>query len=144
MKSASAERSAASGVTFARRVFTVAAMYGILVLAPQYFMEGKVGRDFPPPITHPEHFYGFIGVALAWQVLFLVIARSPLRYRPVMLVGVLEKLAFGLPAIVLHIRGRLAAAVLGAGLIDLTLAVLFIASYRATAHAAPAEELRGR
>jgi len=59
-------------VTFARRVFAAAGIYGVLVLAPQYFMEGRIGRDFPPPITHPEHFYRFIGVALAWQVLFLV------------------------------------------------------------------------
>lgn len=54
---------------FARRVFTGAAVYGLAVLLPQYFMEGRVGRDFPPPITHPEHFCGFIGVAFAWQVL---------------------------------------------------------------------------
>ena len=54
---------------FAKRVFFIAAVLGVIVLAPQYFMEAKVGRDFPPPITHPEHFYGFIGVALAWQML---------------------------------------------------------------------------
>jgi hypothetical protein len=66
-------------------------VYGLLVLGPQYFMEAKVGRDFPPPITHAEHFYGFIGVAFAWQVLFIVIARDPVRYRPVMLVATSQK-----------------------------------------------------
>ena len=35
-------------MTFARRVFRIAAVYGVLVLAPQYFMEERVGRDFPP------------------------------------------------------------------------------------------------
>jgi len=119
-------------VIFARRVFLVAAVYGVLVLAPQYFMEGAVGRDFPPPITHPEHFYGFIGVALAWQVLFFMIAADPVRFRPAMLAGILEKLAFGVAAIVLFAQGRLAAVVLGAGLIDLVLAALFLAAYRAT------------
>ena len=117
---------------FARRVFLIAAVYGVLVLAPQYFMEAKVGRDFPPPITHPEHFYGFIGVALAWQVLFVIIARDPVRYRPVMPVAVLEKLGFGVAAVVLFAQGRLHAAVLGAGLIDLVLAALFIAAFRLT------------
>jgi hypothetical protein len=127
-----------AGVTFARRVFWVAAVYGILVMAPQYFMEARVGRDFPPPITHPEHFYGFIGVVLAWQVLFLVIANDPVRYRPAMLVAVLEKLAFGPACIVLFSLGRLAFPVLVAGLLDLVLAVFFIASYRATpGHRAP-------
>ena len=119
-------------MSFARRVFLTAAVYGVLVLAPQYFMEAKVGRDFPPPITHPEHFYGFIGVALAWQVLFVVIARDPGRYRPVMPVAVLEKLGFGIAAVVLFAQGRLHAAILGAGIIDLVLAALFLAAFRLT------------
>lgn len=119
-------------VPFARRVFLIAAVYGVLVLAPQYFMEARIGRDFPPPITHPEHFYGFIGVALAWQVLFVVIARDPVRYRAVMPVAVLEKLGFGIAAVVLFAQGRLHAAVLGAGVIDLVLAALFLAAFRLT------------
>src|SRR5919106_364637 len=84
-----AHRSGGKGIRFATRVFTAAAVYGILVLAPQYFLEDRVGRDFPPSITHPEHFYGFIGVALAWQVLFLIIASDPVRYRPAMLAAIL-------------------------------------------------------
>jgi hypothetical protein len=71
--------SAQRGIAFARRVFTLAGLYGVLVLVPQYFMEDQVGRDFPPPITHPENYYGFIGVALAWQVLFFILARDPVR-----------------------------------------------------------------
>lgn len=125
------------GVVFARRVFRVAAVYGIVVLLPQYFLEGRIGRDYPPAITHPEHFYGFIGVALAWQVLFLLIATDPPRYRPVMLVAILEKLAFGFACAVLYLQGRLAVVTLGAGAIDLVLAALFLASYRATRAAAP-------
>jgi hypothetical protein len=85
-----------------------------------------------PPITHPEHFYGFIGVALAWQFLFVVISRDPVRYRAAMLPAIFEKLAFGVPAIVLFAQERIPAAVLGAGLIDLTLAVLFFVSWRLT------------
>src|SRR5262245_15031758 len=95
-------------VIFARRVFLIAGVYGLLVLVQMYFTEAKLGRDFPPPITHPEHYYGFIGVAIAWQVVFLVIARDPIRYRLVMLPAILEKLAFGLAAVVLFFQGRLA------------------------------------
>jgi hypothetical protein len=125
------------GDAFARLVFRIAAIYGIVVLLPQYFLEDRLGRDFPPPITHPEHFYGFIGVALAWQILFLVIAHDPIRFRPAMLVAVLEKLAFGLACAVLYLQGRLAPATLGAGMIDLALAGLFVASYLAIAGTAP-------
>jgi hypothetical protein len=115
-------------MNFARRVFQVAGIYGIVVLVPQYFMEKQVGRDFPPPITHPEHFYGFIGVALAWQVLFFVIARDPVRYRGAIWPAILEKLAFGLAAIVLFTQDRLPALILGAGIIDLVFAALFFLS----------------
>ena len=125
-------RASGTGLSFARRVFRVAAVYGILVLVPQYFMEEAIGRDFPPPITHPEHFYGFVGVALAWQFAFLLIASNPIRYRPLMLVAILEKLAFGVPCIVLFAQRRLLATVLVAGVIDLALAVLFWISYRRT------------
>lgn len=117
---------------FAQRVFFFAALYGFLALIPQYFMETKIGRDFPPAITHPEQFYGFLGVALAWQLAFLLIARDVLRYRAFMLPAVLEKLAFSVPAIVLYAQGRVHPVVIGAALMDLVFAALFFAAYRAT------------
>lgn len=123
------------GARFAARVFRLAGIYGILVLFPMYFLEERIGRDFPPPITHPEHFYGFIGVALAWQVVFLILARDPVRFRVLMLPAILEKLAFGVPAILLYQAGRIPAATLVAGLIDLVLATCFVVAYRRTAEA---------
>ena len=75
-------------MTFAKRVFFLAGIYGLVVLLPQYFMEERTGRDFPPPVTHPEYFYGFIGVAVAWQIVFLIISRDPVRYRPIMLAAI--------------------------------------------------------
>jgi hypothetical protein len=120
-------------MNFARRVFQVAAIYGILVLLPQYFLEGKTGRDFPPAITHPEYYYGFIGVALAWQMVFLVIARDPVRYRPIMIPAIVEKASFGLAAVALFLLDRLNAQMLGAGVLDLVLGTLFVMAYVRTA-----------
>lgn len=114
---------------FARITFLVAAVYGVLALAPQYFLESYIGRTDPPAITHPEFFYGFIGVALAFQIVFLIISRDPVRYRPLMLASVVEKFSFGIAAVVLYVQGRLSANMLGAGLVDLVLGALFIASY---------------
>jgi hypothetical protein len=122
-------------VRFASRVFRWAGIYGLVTLLPQYALEGQVGLDYPPPITHPEYFYGFVGLALAWQLAFLVIARDPVRHRPLMLVGVVEKLSFGLAAVALFAAGRLATAVLVFGAIDLLLAVLFAHAFRATGRA---------
>ena len=120
---------------FARRVYTVAGIYGLIVMLPQYFLEDRIGRDAPPPITHPEHFYGFIGVVVAWQIAFLVIARDPQRFRMLMPVTVLEKLAFALPVLVLWAQGRVAASVLPFAALDLLLGVLFLASYLRTREA---------
>jgi hypothetical protein len=116
-------------MTFARRVFFVAGLYGILILPPQYFLAEKVGRDFPPAITHPEFYYGFIGVALAWQVLFFIIAKDPVRYRLAMLAAVIEKVTFGAATAILYTQGRLAAQMLMAGMIDLAFAVLFVIAF---------------
>jgi hypothetical protein len=117
---------------FARRVFTGAGIYGLIVMLPQYFLASRIGRDTPPAITHQEYFYGFIGVVVAWQLVFLAIGREPARYRPLMLVGVLEKLAFGVPVIILFAQGSLPGSVLFFGLLDLTLGALFLASWRLT------------
>lgn len=114
---------------FARYVFYIAGIYGILALAPMYFLETRTGEDFPPAITHAEYYYGFIGVALAFQIVFLIIARNPLKYRTMIIPSVIEKFSFAIAAIVLYLQNRLAAMMLGAGLIDLALGVLFVASY---------------
>ncbi len=114
---------------FARYVFAVAGIYGLLSLVPMYFLEDQIGRDAPPAITHPEYFYGFLGVAIAWQILFLLVAREPLRLRPVMPAAVVEKFSFGIACLILYAQGRLALLVLGFGGFDLLLGVLFIASY---------------
>ena len=124
-------------MTFAKRVFLGAAIYGLVVLLPQYFLEDRTGRDFPPAITHPEYYYGFVGVAVAWQIVFVLISRDPVRYRPIMLAAIVEKASFGLPAIVLYLNGRLSGQMLAAGLIDIALGVLFVIAYRRTGSVNP-------
>ncbi len=117
---------------FAKIVFFVAGIYGLLILAPIYFMEGRIGRDLPPAITHPEYFYGFLGAGLAWQVLFLLLSRDPVRYRPIILPSVLEKVSYGIALIVLFSQNRLAPSVLAIGSLDWLFAFLFLAAYFTT------------
>ena len=119
---------------FARRVFLIAGVYGLIVLLPMYLLEEKTGRDFPPPITHPEFYYGFIGVAVAWQVLFLILSRDPIRYRPMMIPSILEKASFGIPAVILYLQQRISTFTLAAGLVDSFLGVLFVLAYLKTAN----------
>lgn len=114
---------------FAAIVFRVAAIWGILVLTPLYFMFDLIGRKDPPPITHPAFFYGFVGAALAWQVTFFVIAADPVRYRAMMIPSVLEKFSYGIAVVMLVTQGRLNPSDLAFGVADLVLGVLFVISY---------------
>jgi hypothetical protein len=117
---------------FAKIVFRVAAIWGFWVLTPLYFMFDLIGRNDPPAITHPGFFYGFVGIALAWQFVFVIIATDPVRYRPLMIPSILEKLAYCAPVIVLVLRGRMHRSDLVFGCADLALGALFVISYLKT------------
>ena len=80
-------------------------------------------------------FIALVDRTIALEAAFLVIARDPVRFRPLMVPAVLEKAAFGLPAIALFAVGRISGQVLAFGLIDLALGVLFVVSYVRTAQA---------
>jgi hypothetical protein len=56
----------------ARWIFGMAGVYGLVLLVPLYFLEDRIGQDAPPAITHPEFFYGFVGLGVAWQIAFYV------------------------------------------------------------------------
>jgi hypothetical protein len=114
---------------FSKIVFWVAGIWGVIVLTPLYFMFDVIGRNDPPPITHPGFFYGFVGTALAWQIVFFFIARDPERHRPLMIPSVLEKLGYGGAVVVLVLQGRMHASDLVFAGADLLLGLLFAVSY---------------
>jgi len=123
---------------FARIVFRVAGVYGVLVITPLYFLFDRIGRENPPPITHPAFYYGFVGVALAWQLAFLVISTEPARYRLVMLPSIFEKVSVGGAIVVLVLQGRTAPTDLVFGSIDLLFGLLFLLAFFKTRAVAPA------
>jgi vacuolar-type H+-ATPase subunit I/STV1 len=114
---------------FAKIVFRVAGIWGLAVLTPLYFMFDLIGRNDPPPITHPGFFYGFVGVALAWQIAFIFIATDPARYRPLMIPSVLEKVSFAAPVIILVLQGRMHKSDLAFVYTDLLFGLLFVIAY---------------
>jgi hypothetical protein len=117
-------------VNTARRIFLIAGIYGLAVIVPPYFLEGRIAREHSPAITHPEHYYGFLGVTLAWQIAYLVIASDPLRYRPLMLVGVVAKWSFAAAVAVLWWQQRVSGPVLGFATVDFVFGLLFLAAFR--------------
>lgn len=123
---------------FAKIVFWIAFVWGILILTPLYFMFNTIGRQDPPPITHPAFYYGFLSTALSWQFAFLVIARDPVRFRWMMLPSTLEKFGYGISLITLYLQRRLHASDLTFGVVDLLFAVLFIVAFFQTSPLAEA------
>ena len=119
-------------MSFARWVFRIAGVYGIVAIAPLFFLEEWTGRKMPPPINHPEYFYGFAGVTLAWQIAFLVMSLDPPRYRLMMIPAIVEKFSFAIAAAVLLVQDRLPLLMLGGAIVDLILGVLFVAAFVAT------------
>ncbi len=117
---------------FAKWVFRIAGTIGLLQIVPLYFYEAQLAIDMPPALTHPEYYYGFAGVTLALQIAFLVIGSDPLRYRPLMLVAILEKASFVITAFWLLSQDRLPTIILTASLFDLTYGIFFVAAYFAT------------
>ena len=117
---------------FAKWVFILAGIYGILVLVPLYFREMTIGQDYPPAITHPEYFYGFIGTALACQLLFLLIASDPKRYRLMMLPAIAEKAAFAVPVPILYMQQRVPTITFCFSLVDVVLGLLFVVAFLVT------------
>lgn len=116
-------------ILLSRRLFTAAGIYGLLALLPMYFLGDLVARLMPPAFNHPEFFYGFVGVAVAWQMVFLVIGRDPVRFRPLIPAALVEKFSFAGCAVVLIARGNFPAPLIPAAAIDALLGILFAVAF---------------
>ena len=88
-----------------------------------------IGRLHPPPITHPDFFYGFIEVAIVWQVAFLVIGRDPVRFHMMMVPAMLEKFVYVPSLSVLFVQGRLRGSEFVVAAPDFVLGLLFALSF---------------
>ena len=119
-------------MNFGKIVFRVAAIWGVLIITPLYFLFDLIGRKDPPAITHPAFFYGFVGLALAWQIAFFVIGGDPVRYRPLMIPSIFEKFSYGTAVVVLVLQNRMKPSDLVFAATDVLLGVLFIVAYLKT------------
>lgn len=114
---------------FPRLVFLIAGIWGLIVIVPGFFGERMISAQDPPAITHPEYYYGFFGVALAWQIGFLIIAADPARLRPLIAAAIVEKLVYAVAVAVLFASGRVASLIAISAAIDLLFGVLFAIAY---------------
>ena len=114
---------------FAKVVFWIAGIWGVLILTPLYFMFDAISRNDPPPITHPGFYYGFVSVGLAWQFVFFVIARDPVRFRMMIIPSMIEKFGYGASLLVLYFQQRIHPSDLVFAGVDMLLGVLFLLAF---------------
>ena len=117
---------------FARIVFIGAGVWGVVVLIPLYFLFDISGRQYAPPTDYPHFFYGFVSVAMAWQIAFLMIGSNPARFRALMIPSVIEKLGWVVTLAVLHSQARISTLDASAAVPDMLLGILFIAAFAKT------------
>ena len=104
-----------------RIIFAAAAVWGFIAVVPGLF--GDAG-------PRPEYYYGFLGLALVFQLIFVMIALDPARFAPLIPIAVLEKLAFFLPVSLLYAQGRVAMGpVFVGGMVDGLLMLLFLLAW---------------
>jgi hypothetical protein len=117
---------------FARVVFLGAGIWGIAILTPLYFLFDTIGSQHASPITYPQFYYGFTGVAMAWQFAFIVIGWDPIRFRLMMIPSMAEKLIYGLTMGILYSQGRMTFAELSPVFPDLLICALFAVAFAKT------------
>lgn len=114
---------------FAKVVFAIAGIWGILVTLPLYFSYDYIGRRSPPAITHPEFYYGFVGVTFTWQFVFLLIGTNPARYRAIIIPAIVEKCSYVLANLTLLANHSMSTSQALPSTTDLALAILFIIAF---------------
>ena len=114
---------------FAKVVFVCAGIWGIGVLTPLYWLVDVSGRRYGVPTEYPQFYYGFLSVAMAWQIAFLIIGSNPARFRMLMIPAILEKLGYVVLLTVLYHQARVTWADAQAAVPDFALAILMMLAF---------------
>jgi len=103
--------------------FLIAGIFGLMSTAPLLFFEKMMS------IKQPEFYYGFVFLNICWQIVYVMIAISPIRYRLIMIPAILAKVSGTITLICLYSIGRISAQWVGIGAVDGIFAILFIVGF---------------
>lgn len=114
-------------MTIIRWGFALAALYGLVATGSLYF---------GPPLADASLMrFAFAGAAGTTQLLYALIATDPVRWRPLMPIGILSKLSFAIPAALVAARTQASTGLATAAAIDAVLATFFAVAFVATGQA---------
>jgi hypothetical protein len=126
-------------VKFAKYVFIIAGVWGIVVLTPFYWLVDVTGRRYAPPTEYPHFFYGFFAITMAWQFAFLVIGSNPIRFRALMVPSMFEKFSYVVTLVILYNQARISVADFQAAIPDVLLGILFVVAFVKTRVSKPSK-----
>ena len=110
---------------YAKLVFLIGGIYGLLALIPLYFIENQIA----PGLNYPEYYYGFIGINIVWQISYIYIATNPSKFRPIILFAFLVKILGVISISWLILTKRTETWWYGIIISDLVFAVLFLTAF---------------
>ena len=116
---------------FATWTYRLAAAWGVLVLAPLLVMR-KALEAQSTPFTHVEYYYGFLAVALVFQLVFFMVSRDPVRLRPLMPITALEKWSWGAVAWIAFAKGLTQQGVVFFATVDMAIGLVFLVAWTRT------------
>ena len=118
----------------AKWTFRTVGVFGLIVMIPMLFVENLIEQIMPPAVNHPEFFYGFVVLNICWQILYLFLAKDPIRFRPMMIPAFLAKASAPVALIWLYLQRRISSQWITTSIMDGVFAILFLVSYWATRH----------
>jgi hypothetical protein len=118
-------------VRFARIVFVVAGVLGLLLLLPLAYSAVVDGQGILPGLGGAGMFFlGFVAQYMCWQILYLVLATNPVRYRPMMIPAFFAQAMGALYPQWLYLYGFEPWVPVAA--VEIALAILFLVAYWTT------------
>jgi len=107
----------------AKRIFLIAGVFGLLMTVPLVFAEKFMN------VQQPEFYYGFVFLNICFQVVYLIISTSPVRFRPIMIPAFLAKASGAAALVWIYFAKSLSIPWIAIGAIDGVFAVLFLLGY---------------
>lgn len=108
---------------FAKWTFLIAGIFGLLTTIPLAFAEKRMS------VQQPEFYYGFVFLDICFQIVYIFISTSPIRFRPIMIPSFLAKASGTIALTWLYLINRVSSQWIAIGAVDGLFAVLFLFGY---------------